>query len=124
MVVLVEPPTSVVEVVVSAGIVEVVVVVVVTAGAAVSSLRLPGWAIGEDAASTTNSTPAAARISFSGVFRTDHLVGELERATGIEPAPPAWKAGALAVELRPPVPDDGSRGGGAYAPTLRSDTGP
>jgi hypothetical protein len=27
----------------------------------------------------------------------------LERVTGIEPAPPAWKAGALAVELHPQV---------------------
>ena len=42
-----------------------------------------------------------------------HEVGDnaLERVTGIEPAPPAWKAGALAVELHPQVPNDGSRPG-------------
>src|SRR5690606_31962020 len=43
----------------------------------------------------------------------------LERATGIEPAPPAWKAGALAIELRPQVDPDGS-GPSASSPNNRS----
>jgi hypothetical protein len=98
----------------------VVEVVVSWAGAAVSwPPRSPGCAIAR-ALPTTSSAAAAPRISFSGVFRTTHLVGELERATGIEPAPPAWKAGALAVELRPPDDGDGSRPGTRSSNTSRA----
>ena len=101
----------VVEVVPVVSVVSVVSVVEVVADAELVP-RSPGLAIAMTVP-PAKSRAAAPRMSFSVVLRTTDLGWGRERVTGIEPAPPAWKAGALAVELHPQCPHDGSRPAGA-----------
>ena len=72
-----------------------------------SSPRSPGCTIGERGAGREEQAGRSEDQLVAGVqgiylCRSGGWAGRVERVTGIEPAPPAWKAGALAVELHPP----------------------
>lgn len=72
----------------------------VPAAVSLSSPRLPGLA-SASASPTTKMNAAAAPRIVSRWFRGETHLACLERVTGVEPASPAWKAGALAIELHP-----------------------
>lgn len=124
VVVVVAPPaTTVVVVAPGATVVELAVVVLVGAWAPsvrASSPRSPGSSTATAALPASRSTAAASRglVSREG----DGGIRGVERPTGIEPAPPVWKTGALPLSYgRSGVEPSGST---TYAPSSAHTTLP